>query len=109
MSTAQDIDRFLARAKAAALKMAPIGKSVLFDLGETGRILADATTAPVQIDHANEDAIADCTIIAGISDLRALIKGELDPMNAMMSGKLKIQGNMSAALALAQELRKADA
>lgn len=108
MSEAQDLERFLARAQAAAPNMAPIGKSVLFDLGDPGRIFADARNKPVHIDHAGDGEMADCTVTANIGDLRALVKGELDPMHAMMSGKVKIAGDMGAALALAQALRAAN-
>jgi putative sterol carrier protein len=51
------------------------------------------------------DAPADCTVVIAREDLEALAKGELDPMTAMMRGKLKIQGDMSVAMKLQSMLR----
>ncbi len=46
----------------------------------------------------NEDA--ECTITVSPEDFMALLKGQLNPMTAMMSGKIKIDGNMGVAMKL---------
>ncbi len=46
----------------------------------------------------NEDA--ECTITVSEDDFMALLKGQLNPMTAMMSGKIKIDGNMGVAMKL---------
>ncbi|WP_026994789.1 SCP2 sterol-binding domain-containing protein [Flectobacillus major] len=48
----------------------------------------------------NDDTNADCTIKVSLSDLLALMKGELNPMTAMMFGKIKISGDMGVAMKL---------
>ena len=68
--------------------------SVKFDFGDDGQIVASGTEA-VTIDDD-----ADCTITISKDDFIALSKGELDPMGAFMSGKLKVAGDMSVALGL---------
>jgi putative sterol carrier protein len=46
----------------------------------------------------NPDAAA--TVIVDAADWSAMIKGELDPMSAFMGGKIKIEGDMTAAMKL---------
>ena len=48
------------------------------------------------------DAPADCTIKLSLSDLEDLIAGDLSPTTAFMTGKIKIEGDMSVAMALSQ-------
>ncbi len=49
---------------------------------------------------SNSDAEADCTIDIDASDLAALVSGDLNPMTAFMSGKLRVSGSTSAAAKL---------
>jgi putative sterol carrier protein len=53
----------------------------------------------------NDDAPADCTVVIAREDLVAMAKGELDPMAAMLRGKLRIQGDMGVAMQLQTMLR----
>jgi putative sterol carrier protein len=53
----------------------------------------------------NDDAPADCTVVVAREDLEALAKGELDPMAAMLRGKLRIKGDMAVAMQLQSMLR----
>jgi putative sterol carrier protein len=57
---------------------------------------------------SNDDAPADCTVVISRDDLEALVKGQLDPMTAMMRGRLKIQGDMAVAMNLQSMLRVRD-
>jgi len=43
------------------------------------------------------DAKADCMIALKDSDFVLLMNGKLNPQNAFMQGKLKVQGNMMLA------------
>ncbi len=49
---------------------------------------------------SNEDKEADCTISTSLSDLQKIISGDLNPMSAVMFGKIKIKGDMSVAMKL---------
>ena len=71
-------------------------RSVKFDTGPDGVILIDGSTI------STTDGPADCTISLAIDDLEALISGDLSPTTAFMTGKLKIEGDMSVAMALSQ-------
>ncbi len=56
----------------------------------------------------NDDAPADCTVVISREDLESLVRGELDPMAAMMRGRLRIQGDMAVAMNLQSMLRTRD-
>ncbi len=69
-------------------------KSVKFDFGDDGVIFASGTEA------TTDDNDADCTISVSKDDFISLAEGNLDPMMAFMSGKLKVAGDMSVAMGL---------
>jgi len=45
-------------------------------------------------------AEAPCVVQVSPADLQALLTGQMNPMNAFLSGKLRIQGDMNLALQL---------
>jgi len=73
-------------------------RSVKIDLGADGAILIDGTTV------STGDGDADCTITMKLDDFQDLISGDLNPTAAFMTGKMKVAGDMSAAMALSQVL-----
>ncbi len=73
-------------------------RSVKFDTGADGVIVIDGSTI------STADGPADCTIKLSLDDLESLVAGDLNPTMAFMSGKLKIEGDMSVAMALNQLL-----
>ncbi len=73
-------------------------RSVKIDLGADGAILIDGESAAV----GNGDA--DCTITMSMDNFESLIAGDLNPTAAFMTGKMKVAGDMSAAMALSQAL-----
>ena len=72
--------------------------SVKFDTGSDGVIVIDGATV------SNTDAPTDCTVKLSLDDLDSLIAGDLNPTMAFMSGKIKIEGDMTVAMALSQVL-----
>ncbi len=78
----------------ALVKAGGTEKSVKFDFGDDGQIFASGEEA------STEDNDADCTISVSKEDFTALAEGNLDPMMAFMSGKLKVAGDMSVAMGL---------
>jgi len=73
-------------------------RSVKFDLGGEGVIVVDGTSI------STTDAPTDCTIKLSMDDFKDLISGDLNPTAAFMQGKIKIEGDMSVAMALSQIL-----
>ena len=70
-------------------------RSVKFETSE-GVIVIDGATV------STTDSPADCTIKLSLEDLESLVAGDLNPTMAFMQGKLKIEGDMSVAMALSQ-------
>jgi len=73
-------------------------KSVKFAVPGEGAVMLDSDGVRV----GDEDA--DVTITAEADTLMALFQGELNPTSAFMTGKLKIDGDMGAAMALSSML-----
>jgi putative sterol carrier protein len=83
----------------AASKAPGIGKSIKFAFTEGGGFVhLDLTGATPII--TNEDKDADCTISTSVETLEKLRSGDLNPMMAVMSGKVKISGDMGVAMKL---------
>ena len=82
------------------------GKRVKIDFCESeGAILLDGTAEQVS-DIASNVNLADTTIKVGWDDWQALAAGQLDGMTAFMTGKLKVEGDMSNAMQLQGVLAK---
>jgi putative sterol carrier protein len=72
------------------------GKRVKVDFGEQGLLLLDGVGERV----SEEDLDADTVVRIGWDDLQALKRRELDPMTALMQGKLRIEGDMANVMQL---------
>ncbi len=78
-------------------------KTVKIDFGgDDGVVLLDGVNALV----SDQDAPADTTIKVSWEDWQALASGALDGMTAFMTGKLKVEGDMSNAMQLQSVLGK---
>ena len=72
--------------------------SLKFDCGNDGVIvLADGSASTADRD-------ADCTLRLSEDNLKKLLTGKLNPMTAVMMGKIKISGDMGTAMKLGQLL-----
>ena len=78
------------------------GKTVKLDFGDQGVILLDGAASQV----SETDGAADTTIKVNWYDWEKMAAGELDGMTAFMTGKLKIDGDMSNAMQLQGVLSK---
>lgn len=82
------------------------GKKVKIDFGgDQGAILLDGAGQQVS-DIASDVNAADTTIKVSWDDWQAMAAGQLDGMTAFMTGKLKIEGDMSNAMQLQGVLAK---
>lgn len=94
--TSSIIEELVTEIRARATKAA-LGTRLKFDFG-TRKLLIDGSSGQNII--TEEDGEADCTIHVAPEDLKAILAGELNPMSAFMSGKIKVKGDMSAAMKL---------
>lgn len=74
-----------------------LGKSIKLQL-EEGNIFIDMTGDQARV--TNDDGEADTTVITTVDILDQLRSGKVNPMMAMMSGKVKIKGDMGLAMKL---------
>ena len=78
------------------------GKTVKLDFGDDGTIMLDGADEKV----SEDDGVADTTIKIAWADWEAMTAGQLDGMTAFMTGKLKVEGDMSNAMQLQGVLSK---
>jgi putative sterol carrier protein len=79
------------------------GKRVKIDFGgDHGVIMLDGAASQV----SEDDGAADTTVRVGWDDWQQLAAGQLDGMTAFMTGKLKVEGDMSNAMQLQGVLAK---
>jgi len=81
-----------------ASKTAGVNKSYIFDIEGAGVWKVDVTDAGIQVAEGGEDA--DVTIRASEETYNAIAEGQQNPTTAYMTGKLKIDGDMGAAMKL---------
>ena len=87
------IDQFDSQAK----NIDPIGAKVKFVLDDQA-IMIDGTGEANVI--SADDSDADCTITTSLETLEKMRNGDLNPMMAVMGGKVKIKGDMGLAMKL---------
>lgn len=88
---------FTEQLRKAAEHTPQLDKTLKIQLDE-GVVFVDLTQQPAAVSH--EDKEADTTIITSLETLEKMRAGELNPMMATMSGKVKIKGDMGLALKL---------
>jgi putative sterol carrier protein len=69
-----------------------------FVIAGEGAVMIDAAGA-----RASDDP-ADVTLSADAATFRAIVKGDMDPAAAFMTGKLGVEGDMSVAMQLGRVL-----
>lgn len=74
-----------------------IGKSIRLDL-DLGVVHIDLTGPEAVV--SNEDKPADAVVTTTLEVIEQLSNGDTNPMMAIMTGKVKIKGDMGAAMKL---------
>lgn len=75
----------------------PFGKKIKFVL-DGSSVLLDGTATPPTVSMS--DAEADATISATTEVFEKILNKQLNPQMAFMTGKVKLQGDMMAAMSL---------
>ena len=84
------LELILVEIKQKVANASPIGKTLKFDFGDQ-QLFVDGTSASNQITMENRDA--DCLVLVSMDIFISLVRGELNPMAAVMTGKVKIKGD----------------
>lgn len=80
-------------------KTAGMTNTYRFEIDGAGSWIVDVENGKVAVSQ-NGDAEPDCTILASEATFQKLVSGEQNPTTAYMTGKVKIKGDMSAAMKL---------
>ena len=67
---------------------------------DEGTVFVDGKSVPNSV--SNEDRDADCVFEVSTKNALKLIDGDLNAMMALMTGKLKIDGDMGVAMKIAE-------
>jgi putative sterol carrier protein len=79
-------------------KTAGMNNSYVFDIEGAGTWTVKVADGAVTVDEG--DTGGDCTISASAETFEKIVAGEQNPTAAYMSGKLKVKGDMGAAMKL---------
>jgi len=92
-----NLETVLEQIKQKAEASSPLGNTLKFDFGDS-QLYIDGSGDKNEVSTKNEEAA--CLVNASFEDFLAMTKGELNPMSAVMSGKVKIKGDMEVAMKL---------
>jgi putative sterol carrier protein len=92
-----DVTALLEQLNTQAKGVDPIGAIMKFVIDDQS-VIIDGTGDQNNVSMG--DAEADCTISTSLETLMKLQSGDLNPMMAVMSGKVKIKGDMGLAMKL---------
>ena len=79
-------------------KTAGMNNSYLFDVEGAGTWFVSVDDGRVSVTEGAGEA--DCTISTSEENFQKMVSGDLNPTTAYMTGKLKIKGDMGAAMKL---------
>ena len=79
-------------------KTAGMRNSYLFDIEGAGKWKVDVNDGSVNVTEGAEDA--ECVITTSEETFQKIADGEQNPTSAYMTGKLKVKGDMGAAMKL---------
>ncbi len=85
-------------ARADATKMAGMNNSYVFDIDGAGVWFVTVEDGVVSVREGEGEA--DCTISTTEENFQKILSGEQNATSAYMTGKLKIKGDMGAAMKL---------
>jgi putative sterol carrier protein len=84
--------------RADAAKLAGMTNSYLFDIEGEGQWLVTVDDGSIGVTEGGGEA--DATIETGAETFQKIVAGEQNPTTAYMTGKLKLKGDMGAAMKL---------
>jgi putative sterol carrier protein len=85
-------------ARGDAAKLEGMSNSYLFDIEDEGQWLVSVADGKISVTEGTGEA--DATIIASGETFDKIVSGEQNPTTAYMTGKLKIKGDLGAAMKL---------
>jgi putative sterol carrier protein len=81
-------------------KLAGMSNSYLFDIDGEGKWLVEVRDGKLSVTEGADGSDADATITTSGENFDKIVAGDLNPTTAYMTGKLKLKGDMGAAMKL---------
>jgi putative sterol carrier protein len=81
-----------------ASRTAGMTNSYVFEVEGSGTWTVKVSDGQVTVDEGDQGG--DCTISASTETFEKIVRGEQNPTTAYMTGKLKVKGDMGAAMKL---------
>ena len=99
---ADDVRNFFEQLESRAdpSKTAGMTNSYVFDIEGVGQWRVDVNDGAVKVTEGGGGDDADVTISASEETFEKIVVGEQNPTSAYMTGKLKVKGDMGAAMKL---------
>lgn len=79
-------------------KHEPFGFNVRFDVDDGHNIYVYGKNEPITV--TNDSNSADTVFKVSSNDLSSMVEGDMSPMSAYITGKMKIEGDMGKAMQL---------
>jgi putative sterol carrier protein len=98
------LDEIVGEMRKQSEKLKELNHTVLFDLGDDGKVLLDATGGGVRLTPNPDSDDAETTLVLSTENLLKLMQGDLNPMVAFTMGRLKVFGSKGIALKLSSLL-----
>tara|TARA_B100000902_G_scaffold151360_1_gene147907 strand:+ start:1849 stop:2145 length:297 start_codon:yes stop_codon:yes gene_type:complete len=92
------IEMLTEKVKLALIGQEPFGFNVRFDVDDDCRIHVNGNEEPMTV--SNDSEAADTVFKVSSKDLLAMVDGDMSPMSAYITGKMKIEGDMGKAMQL---------
>ena len=73
-----------------------VRRTLLLDFGDDGVVYVDGREVPTVVNNERQEA--DATMKVTKENFEKIVLGELNPQLAFLTGKIKLKGDMSAAL-----------
>lgn len=90
------LDEIVGEMQKQSDKLKELNHTVLFDLGDDGKVLLDATGDAVKITPNPDSDDAETTLALSTENLLKLMQGDLNPMVAFTMGRLKVFGSRAS-------------
>ncbi len=102
MTPMTDVEAIEAEIARRLVGRKPIGKTVAFDMKDSGFLLIDGVSTPPTVSQVRGQA--DATITISADDLKGLLDGSINGQSLMMTGRAKMKGNPMVVMKLAELL-----
>ncbi|PWU22611.1 MAG: sterol carrier protein [Candidatus Rokuibacteriota bacterium] len=79
-------------------RLAGMTNSYVFEIGGAGTWTVKVDDGRLSVSEGDQGG--DCTLTASAETFEKMVRGQQNPTTAYMTGKLKIQGDMGAAMKL---------